>query len=62
MQKMNVFKKILPGSSHAGSTGSRQRPSGLESFDVPTTTKFHIDDYKLVRTLGTGKERAGTQL
>lgn len=52
-QKMNVFKKILPA-SHGGASASRQRNSGVEPVEAPHATKFHIDDYKLVRTLGTG--------
>lgn len=47
---------MLPGSSHSTPIGQRQRNLGTDRVDVPSVTKFHIDDYKLARTLGTGIE------
>lgn len=52
---MNVFKKIIPTPGSYSSTATqRQRADTSGSYVQPSKIKHHVDDYVLVRTLGTG--------
>lgn len=56
---MNVLKKILPSSSNLGASSKspKERSSATSSSTLYSgldVTKFRIDEFELIRTLGTG--------